>query len=153
MGARHTVLPKEIVTDAACSGACIFWNPREVIRTDRVGSTPREVNTVLETNRLTLRIPYFISTSKSLKHTGNQDVVSTRRSVILKKGRNADPLDTPINRFSSIYGNPMPIFSKVIGPKTVSGESVDVYARKRMEFVNQKSKLHGFGAVAHQHNR
>ena len=30
----------------------------------------------------------------------------------------------------------MPIFSKVIGPKTVSGESTDVYVRQRMDFAS-----------------
>ena len=53
----------------------------------------------------------------------------------MQKGRNTEPLDAPINRFSAVHGHPTPIFSKVIGPKTVCGENVDVYTQKRMEFT------------------
>ena len=134
LGVRQTVLPKEIVTDAARSGAHIFWTPREVSRTERDGSMQRDVNTAVATTRLTLQSPIFNSNSDSPTWTGTQDIVSPRRSIIPQEARNADPLDASINQFTAKHGHPKPIFSKVIGPKKTPDEIADVYARKRMDF-------------------
>ena len=136
LGARQTVLPKEIVADAACSGVHILWTPREVSHTGRDSSMPRDVNTAIVTAMLTLQSPNFIGTSDSPTQTGTQDIVSPRRSIIPQKGRNAEPLDAPINQFPAVHGHPTPIFSKAIGPKTVPKESTDVYACKRIEFAS-----------------
>ena len=132
--ARQTMLLKEIVTDAVCSGARIFRNPREVSRTGRDRSTPQDVNTAVATSRLTLQIPNFISTSNSPTRTGTQDISIPRRSIITQKGRNSKPLDAPVNQFPAVYGHPRPIFSKVISPKTFTKESADIYALKMMDF-------------------
>ena len=107
---------------------------REVNRTGRDGSTPRDVNTAVATARLNLQSPNFISNSDSPTRTGTQDIVIPRQSIIPQKGRNGDPLDAPINQFLAVHGHPTPIFIKVIGPKTVPDESADVYVRKRMDF-------------------
>ena len=54
----------------------------------------------------------------------------------MQKGRNSEALDAPINLFSAVHGPPTPILSKVISPKTVSGESANVYSRKWMDFAS-----------------
>ena len=54
----------------------------------------------------------------------------------MQKGKNSEPLDTLINRFSAVHGHPTPIFSKLIGPKIVSRESADVFAPERMDFAS-----------------
>ena len=110
--------------------------PREVSRTGRGGSTPRDVTTAVATARLTLQIPNFIGTSDSPTRAGNQDIVSPRRSIIVQQGRNDDPFDSPINLFLDVHGQPTSIFSKVIGTKTVSRENTDVYAHERMDFAS-----------------
>ena len=130
------MLPEEIFTDAARSGARIFRNAREVIRTGRDRSTPRDVNTTVATAMLTPQGPILNSTSNSPTRNGNQDIVIPKRSIIATEARKAEPLDAPINRILAVHGHPTSIFSKVIGPKTVSGESANVYARKRMDFAS-----------------
>ena len=132
LGARHMILPKDIVTDAARSGAHIFRTQREVSRTDSDSSTPHDVSTSIATARLTLQNPNFIGTSDSQTRTGNQYITSPWRSIILQKGSNANPLEAPINKFSAVHGHPTPISSKLIGPKKVSGEIADVYAHENM---------------------
>ena len=47
LDARQTVLSKEIVTDAARSGACILRTPREVSRTGRDSTMPQDRNTAV----------------------------------------------------------------------------------------------------------
>ena len=125
---------KDIVTDAARSGVKILQTPREVSQTVRDGFVPRDINAAIATARLTLRRPNFISTSESPTQTGTKYIVSPRRSIIPQEVKNAEPLDTSFNRFRDEHGHPTPIFSKVIGPKTVPDESADIYARKRVDF-------------------
>ena len=134
--ALQMVLSKKIITDVAHSGARILWTPREVSRTGRDSSTPRGVNTAVAIARLTLQSPDFIGTSDSPTRTRNQDIFSPKLSIIVQKGRNAELLNAPINQFLAVHRHPTPIFRKIIGPKTVSGESADVYARKRMDFAS-----------------
>ena len=136
LGSRQTVLPKEIVTDVMCRGARIFQTPREVSPTGRDGSTLWDVNTAVETARFTTPSPCFNNTSNSPTRNGNQDIVSQRRSIIAIKARNAKPLDTPINQNSAVLGHSTSIFSKVIGPKTVSEKVSDAYARIRMDLAS-----------------
>ena len=130
------MLPEDIVRDVACSGTRIFRTPREVIRTSRDGSTPRDVNTAIATDILTPPRKNFNSTSNSPTWNRNQDIASSRRSVITTTARNADPLDAPINQILDSHGHPKSIFSKVIGSKIVSGESADIYARERMDIAS-----------------
>ena len=65
---------------------------------------------------------------------GNQDIVIPRQSIIVTEARNANPLDYPINLTLDVHGHYTSIFSKVIGPKTVSGESADIKAHEMMNF-------------------
>ena len=113
-----------------------FRTPREIIRTGRDGSMPRDVNTAVSTARLNNPRPSFNSTFNSPTRNGNQDIVIPRQSIIATEARNKKPLNAPINRISAVHGYSTSIFSKVIGPKTVSGESADVYAHERMEFTS-----------------
>ena len=53
LGALQTVLPKEIVTDVALSGARISQTPRDISLTCRDGSMPQDVKTAVATVRLT----------------------------------------------------------------------------------------------------
>ena len=62
---HQTIISKEIVTDAARSGAHIFRNPREVIRTGRDGTTPRDRNTTVAAARLTSPVQFFHSNTNS----------------------------------------------------------------------------------------
>ena len=136
LGTCQTVLPKGIFMDATRSGAHIFQTPREVSRTVRDGSNPRDVNTSIATDRLTPPSLIFKSTSNFPTQTGNQDIFSPRWSVIVHEARNAEPLHAPINRFLAIHGHPTLILSRLIGPKTVSIEIANVYAHKRMDLVS-----------------
>ena len=136
LGARQKVLLKEIVTDAAHSGAHIFRTLREVGRTGRDGSTPQDVKTAVSTVRLTLQSPNFIGTFDPPNADWEPRYCESKAVYHCEKAGNTEPLDAPINQFSAVRGHSMPIFSKVIGPKTVSGESTDVYVRQRMDFAS-----------------
>ena len=70
------MLLKEIITSAARSDARILGNPREVRRTDRDGSTPRDVKTDVATARLTPPSQNFNITSDSPTRIGAQDIVN-----------------------------------------------------------------------------
>ena len=76
LGTHQTFLPKEIVTDAARSGARIFQNPSKVSQTGRDGSMPQDVNTAVATTRLTPQRQIFNSTSNSPTRNGTQDIVN-----------------------------------------------------------------------------
>ena len=97
---------------------------------------PRDVNAAIATARLIPPRPRFESNSNSPMRNGNQDIVSPRRSMIATEARNAEPLDSPINRISAAHGHSTSIFIKVIGTKTVSGESAGVYVHERMDFAS-----------------
>ena len=71
---QHTVLSKEVVADAARSGARFFRNPREVSRTSRDGTTPQDVNTAVAAVRLNPPIQTFHNTYDSPTRTGTQDI-------------------------------------------------------------------------------
>ena len=109
---------------------------REVSWTGRDGSTPWDVKTSVATVRLTPLIPILDSTSNSPTLNGNQDIVISRPSIIATEARKAETLDAHINRISAVHGHSMSIFSKLIGSKTVSEESADIYTLKRMELAS-----------------
>ena len=73
---RQTVLSKEIVVDAASSGACIFRTPREVSRTGRDGTTPRYGSTIVAAAMLTYPVQNFHSTTDSLSQNRKQDIIN-----------------------------------------------------------------------------
>ena len=76
MDAHQAVLLKEIVTDAARSGACIFRTHREVSRTSRDGTTPQNRNTALATNRLTSPVQICHSTTDPPSWNRNQEITN-----------------------------------------------------------------------------
>ena len=99
LDARHMVLSKEIVQDAAHSGAHIFRTLREVSRTDRDGSTPQGVNTAVATARLTPPIKIFNGTSNSPTRTRTQDIFNPIRPASPQCISNAQQLKNSINDF------------------------------------------------------
>ena len=113
----------------------IFQTPGKVRRKGRDGSKPRDVNSTEANANLNPPTPSSNSTSISPIRTGTQDIISPSHSIITKKGRNAEPLDAPINVFLAVNRHSTSIFSKLIGHKLVPGEGADVYARKMMKFV------------------
>ena len=123
LGSFQTVLPKASVTDVA------------VRRTGRYRSTSQDVNSSVVTAILNPLITSSNSTSISLARTGTQEIISPRRFIIAKRAKNSKPLDTPIIGFSAVHGQSTSILIKVIGLKTVLGESADVYARRMMDFA------------------
>ena len=112
LGARQKVLLKEIVTDAAHSGAHIFRTLREVGRTGRDGSTPQDVKTAVSTVRLTLQSPNFIGTFDPPTQTGNQDIVSPRQSIIVKKQGTPSHSMLPLINFRPYVGTLCPFLAR-----------------------------------------
>ena len=65
---------------------------------------------------------------------GIQKIEGPRRSVIPQEASNAEPLDDSINQFLVEHRDPTPGCIKIIGSKAVNNESVNVYARRRINF-------------------
>ena len=126
--------PKEIVTDAARSGARIFWTPREVSRTDRDGSIPRDVNTSVDTARLTTPIQIFNSASDSPTRTGTQDIVNPIGPAGPQWISGAQKLKTFIDGLFDKDRGPRPSSSKVVGSEAMGDPRVDVNSRGGMHF-------------------
>ena len=134
LGALQTVLSKEIVTDAARSGAHIFRTPRDVSRTGRDGSTPRDVNTSIVAARLTPPIQIFHSTSDFPTRTGTQEIINPIGPAGPQWISKAKKLKTSINYFFAENRGPKPSFSKVVGCKDTADPRVDVNSRCGMNF-------------------
>ena len=134
MHAVHKVLSEEIVTGAASRAARVFKDPPVV--NWKVGSRliPIDMNSVGLSSRATTQVLTGTGTSVPPICIRRQQIGCSRGVIGPQKVRNAHPFKTSNNLFSSKHGHPTPIFSKVIGRKTVPDESVDVYARKRMDF-------------------
>ena len=133
LGARQTVLPKEIVTDAARSGVRIFWTPREVSRTGRDGSTLQDVRTAVSTTRLTTPSQIFNSTSDSPTHTGTQGIVNPIGPAGPQWISAAQKLKTSINGLLDKNSGPRTSFSKVVGSEVTGDPRVDVNLRGGMQ--------------------
>ena len=132
--AVRRVLSEEIIAGSAPSTARVFKDPTLVNWKVTIRPIPIDMNTVGVTPRSTNLIRIGTGTSASLIQLRRQDIDSPRVSVGTQKSRNSHPFKTSINQSSPEHGHPTPIFSKVIGRKTVHDKSADVYARKRMEF-------------------
>ena len=113
--ASHTIVLKEIVTDAARSASCVSQTPTYVIRNVMGGTTPRDGNTVMGSTRLDSPVRIGGNTTGSPSRTGSQDIISLRVSIGLQWSRYAQPLDTYINGIYSEHRDPVPIWSKEIG--------------------------------------
>ena len=60
---------------------------------------------------------------------GRQKIEGPRWSIIPQEVSNTDPLDVFINIYPTKHREPTPSWSKVIGSKTFTNESANVYAR------------------------
>ena len=132
--ARQTVLSKEIVTDAACSGAHIFRTPRKKSRTGRDGITPQDRNIVVATARLTPPIQICHSTTYSPRRNRNQDIINLIGHVSPQWIRNAKKLKTSIDGCFAEDRGIKPIFSKVVGCNFAFDFSADINLRCGMNF-------------------
>ena len=126
MGARQTVLSKEIVTETARSGMRILWTPREVRQTVREGSTLWDVNTYVAPVRLTPPIQIFSITSDSPTRTGTQEIFNPICPTGPQLISNAKKLKTPINVIFDENSGPRSSLSKLVGCKVTGDTRVDV---------------------------
>ena len=129
------ILSKEIVTDAARSAARFFRAPADVSRHGTDGTTPRDGNTDIVSTKFNSPVRIGGSTTVSPSMTGSQDIISPRGSIGPQEVREAQPLDTSINRISSKHRDPAPTWSKVICCKFTNKSSADVYSRYRMNLT------------------
>ena len=132
--ARQTVLSKDIVTDAACSGAHIFRTTREESRTGRDGTTPQDRNIVIATASLTSPIQICHSTTYSPSRNRNQDIINLIGHVSPQWIRNAKKLKTSIDGFFAEDRVNKPIFSKVVGCSFAFDFSANANLRCGMNF-------------------
>ena len=135
MHARCTIISKEIITDAARSAAHIFWNPTDIRWNSTDGTTPRERNTAIGSNRLTTPVRIGGGTTGSPIRTGRKDIISLRGSIGPQWSRDAQPLDTYINGIYYEHRDPAPTWSEVIGHKFTNKSSADVNLRCRMNLT------------------
>ena len=136
MHAAHTILLKDIVTDAARSAARVFKYPPVVNWKDKHGMIPRDVNTATMPPRATTPVRIGAGTLVYPTRMGIQDIGSPRRSIGPQEVRNAEPLHTSINGIYSKHRDPAPTWSKVTSHK-LSDESIsDVYSRCRMNLAH-----------------
>ena len=129
-----TVLHKEIVTGTTRSTAGVLkdflvknWN-------NASGPIPVDRNTFGITPRTTTQFISVTGHSAPPISIGIQKIEGPRRSIIPQEARNSEPIDASVNRYPDKYRDPTLGWSKKIGSKLVTDESVDVYARGRMNF-------------------
>ena len=133
--ALHTILMKEIVTDPACSSAHVFRNFADVSRHGTGGTTPRDGNNVIGSIGLASPVRIGDSNTGSPRRTGSQYIISPRGSIGPQWSRDAQPLETSINRIYSKHRYPTPTWSKVIGRKFTKKSSTDVNSRSWMNLM------------------
>ena len=128
------ILHKEIFTGASRSAAGVLKVPLVVNWKDASGTIPQNINTVRMPPRTTT--PVWNSTGPSVPpiNIGIQKIKGPRRPIIPQEIRNPEPLTDSINRINDKHRYPDPSWSKVIGIKTFTNESADIYARGRMNF-------------------
>ena len=127
--ACHTILLKEIVTDAACSAEHVFKYPTVVNWKDIGGSIPWEGKT--SGTPLRFNTPVRIGDGPSVSPTRIeiQKIVSPSRYIGTQEVRNTQPFDTSSNGISDKHRDSAPTFSKAIGRKFSDKSSVNVYLR------------------------
>ena len=74
--ARQTVFSKEIVTDAARSGARIFRTSREVGRMGRENTASQDGNTVVAATRSSSQVQIGHSTTGSPRQNSHQEIIN-----------------------------------------------------------------------------
>ena len=122
LDARETVLSKEIVLDAARSGARTLWNHKEG-KQDRQGR-----------HHATGRKHRCSGCQVHPIRNRNQDIINPIGPVSPQWIRNADKLKTSTNGPFVEDRGPKPIFSKVLGCKFAPVFSVSVNSRCGMNF-------------------
>ena len=97
-----------------------LWTPGKVNRMERYSAMPRDVNSAKTKYRLSSQIPSFNTTSVSQARFRNQEVIGPSHPGIAKRGRNADPFDSPMNAPLAINSHSTSYFSVVIGSEAVT---------------------------------
>ena len=135
--ALHTVrevLHKEIVTGTTRSAVGVIKNPPVVNWKNTGGMITADRNNVGIPPRTTTQVQTGTGPSVPPISIGRQKIEGPRRSIINQEARNAEPLDASINIISAKHRDPTPSWSKVIGNKTITNKSADVYAHGQMNF-------------------
>ena len=112
--ARYTITSKEIVTDAACSGARLFRDHTVINWKETDGTIPWYGNTYGRPPRLTTPIRIGGGASVSPTRTDIQEIGSPIGNIGPEEVRNAQPLHTSIYGIPSEHRNPAPTSSKLI---------------------------------------
>ena len=108
LNARQTITSKEIVTDAARSGALVFQDPTVVNQKDMDGKIPPDRNTIVIHHRSTTPVRMGNLPLVSPTSISSQDIEIPRRSIGPKEVRNVEPLDISINGIFFEYKGPAP---------------------------------------------
>ena len=87
-------------------------------------------------SRASFGSPKFVDLSVSSTRIRNQDIFGPSDFSTARRGRNAEPFDASINRFSAINGHSTSYFSSVSGAETVSAEVADVNPCERVNFLS-----------------
>ena len=127
--ARQMISLKEIVTDAVRSGARVFNDPTAVNWKDMDRMISQCRNTIRMVERLTNPVLVGDGPSVSTTRMGSQEIGSPSGSIGPQEVRDAQPLDTSINRISVKHRYPAPTFNHAIGCKFSEESIVDVYWR------------------------
>ena len=135
MNARHAIISKDIVTDAAFSAARVFRTPADVSRHGKDGKNPWDGNTAIGYTRLDPPVWIGGSTTGYPIMTGSQDIIIPRGSIGTQWSRDAQPLDTSVNGIDSKHRDPAPTWSKVIGRKFTDKSITNVNSRCRMNLT------------------
>ena len=146
----RAVLHKEIVTGATYSAVGVLKDPPVLNWKETGGNIPRDRNTVRIPPRATTQVWTGIGPSAPPIRIGSQKIEVPRRTIITQEARNSEPLDASINIIPAKHRDPKPSWSKVIGSKTFTNESADVYACVQMNFwsdtiLSEKQNFMDFG--------
>ena len=128
------VLHKDIVTGAMHSAVGVLKNPPVVNWKDTGGTITVDRNTLVIPPKTTTQVRNGNGPSVPPIRIWSQNIKGPRCSIIPQEVRNAEPIDTSINRIPDEHRDPTPSWSKVIGSKTFTNESSDIYARGWMNF-------------------
>ena len=130
------VLHKEIITGATRSATGGLKDPTVVNWKDTRKPIPQDRNTVEMPPRDTTL--FWTGTGPSVPPTsiGMQKIDVPRQTIIPQEVRNAEPLDTYINRIPSKHGYRTLSWSTVIGSIFTNKSRDDVYARCWMNLVS-----------------
>ena len=133
--AVHGVLHKEIVKSVMCSAAGVLKYPTLVNWKDASRRISIDRNTVIMSPRTTTQVRTGTGPYVSPIHIGIQKIEGMRRSIIPQEFWNTKPLDASININHAKPRDTTQSWIKVIGSKTFTNKSINVYAKGQMDFV------------------